>query len=161
MVCRGVHASHSKSLQHRNRGQHSSFIAFPCRATDTRDSSMVQTSSVPITRLESLCTFLCILLSVSIRNQDTCVRTWAGFQTISCLEKWLHQADPDLGGSQGGDHMALLQPSWFHFHCWDSYCGVFLWKKTDANRKFHASGFILETILFQCKNSLSLQEFEI
>lgn len=51
-----------------------------------------------------------------------------GIANIPCLEKWLCQADADLGGSQGGDHMALLQLLWFHFHCWGSYCGVFLCK---------------------------------
>lgn len=79
MVCRGVHASRSKSLQHRNKGQHSSFIPFPSRAADTHDSSMVQISSVPTTRLEG--PPLCIPLSISIKNQDTCIRTWTGFQS--------------------------------------------------------------------------------
>lgn len=85
MVCRGVRASRSKSLEHRNKGQHSSFTPIPCRATDTHDSSMVQMSSVPTTHLESLCPSLCILLPTSITNQDTCIRTWAGFQTNNLM----------------------------------------------------------------------------
>jgi len=47
----------------------------------------------------------------------------------------VYQADPDLGGSQGGGHTALLLPMRFHFHHWSSYCGVSLWKRIDAGRK--------------------------
>lgn len=155
MVCRCVHASRSKSLQNRNKGQDSSFIPFLSRATDTHNTSMVQTSSIPTTHLESLC----IPFRISIKNQDTCIRTWAGFQTISCLEKWLCQADPDLGGSRGDDHTALLQPSPFHFHWWGSYCGVSLWKKktTDADRKNHASVSILETHCSRVKTAANFK----
>lgn len=69
-------------------------------------------------------------------------------------------ADPHLGGSQGDGHTALLLMTRFHFHCWGSYCGVSLWKRIDAGRKFHTSVFILEATSFQGENSLKLQQSE-
>lgn len=59
-----------------------------------------------------------------------------------------YQADPHLGGSPGDGHTALLLTTRFHFHCWGSYCGVSLWKRIDAGRKFHTSVFILEATSF-------------
>lgn len=68
-----------------------------------------------------------------------------------------HQADPDLGGSQGGGHTAPLLLMRFHFHHWSSYCGVSLWKRIGTGRKCHTAVYILET---KVTKSLKLQEFE-
>ena len=158
MVCRGVHASHSKSLQHRNKGQQSSFIPFPCRATDTHDSSTVQTSTVPAARLESLCPstsayhFLSILEIRILELNFKHSHVWRSDSTKLILT-W---------------EAVKVMITWLSFSCHGFISTVgaltaafFYGKKADADRKFHAAVFILETTLFQGKISLKHQEFEL